>query len=385
MRRMTILLAPPKPVPQQKLQFQIDWWRIASYANCVAILLVAVFFRIWKLGNVPGVNGDEAWCGVVAVQILRGEPIAWSTPTGNPLNPFFFGPQLLLHALLPPSFTLLRIPAVASGIAVMGLNYWLCRKAFGRRVAVISSLMLAVLPINIAYSRFAWDACQSVLAVTIVMYTATVAAADRRHSKRSSIIALIALGAAVLVHPTNVFIAPLSVLLLGYRWREELSGTIQWLVTGRPKWLALLAVVTISVGLIWMMLPWVERVSAHVIHPSAVGEFVHLYGRLFSGTTVYEFISGVHSTDAPSTFLAGQWLDLAFWAQLLLLGYGVRRRIVERPRAVEKCVLLGYASSLIGFYLIAGPQALSPHFERYGMCLIAPGCLLGALGLTWWL
>ena len=37
------------------------------------------------------------------------------------------------------------------------------------------------------------------------------------------------------------------------------------------------------------------------------------------------------------------------------------------------------------FYLVAGPAALAPHFERYGMCLVAPCAVLLALGWSHWL
>ena len=36
----------------------------------------------------------------------------------------------------------------------------------------------------------------------------------------------------------------------------------------------------------------------------------------------------------------------------------------------------------IGFYAFAGPQALRPHVERWGLCLIVPGTLVLARGLT---
>jgi hypothetical protein len=35
--------------------------------------------------------------------------------------------------------------------------------------------------------------------------------------------------------------------------------------------------------------------------------------------------------------------------------------------------------------LIAGPEAIAPHFERYGICLIAPAALVVARGLGWWI
>src|SRR5690606_14144318 len=38
----------------------------------------------------------------------------------------------------------------------------------------------------------------------------------------------------------------------------------------------------------------------------------------------------------------------------------------------------------LGFAFVAGPQALAPHLERYGICLVAPAVLMLARGLTWW-
>ena len=127
------------------------------------MLVVAVWFRCHDLGSMPGINGDEAWYGVQAEMVLHGEPISWHTPTGNLLNPLFFGPQLLLHACFEPSFALLRTTALLSGLLALVVNYWLCRDVFGCRAALISTTILAVLPIDIVYSRLAWDACQSLL------------------------------------------------------------------------------------------------------------------------------------------------------------------------------------------------------------------------------
>ncbi len=95
------------------------------------------------------------------------------TPTGNWLNPFFFAPLVALHALVEPSFELLRITPFASGLLALVVNFFLCRRAFDLRTATISTVALAVLPINIAYSRFAWDASQSLLFTLPVVYVAT--------------------------------------------------------------------------------------------------------------------------------------------------------------------------------------------------------------------
>ncbi len=45
----------------------------------------------------------------------------------------------------------------------------------------------------------------------------------------------------------------------------------------------------------------------------------------------------------------------------------------------------GWVLSLTAFFVIAGPAALAPHFERYGIALVGPGAILAALGLDGWI
>ena len=184
--------------------------------ECRRLLATSVWFRCRDLSRVPGINGDEAWYGAQAELVLRGVPVAWRTPTGNLLNPFFFGPVLLLHAIWPPSFGLLRATALASGLLTLLANYWLCRGVFGRRVAWISTLILAVLPINIVYSRLAWDASQSVLATLPAIYWPLRAIVDPRRKVRWSGLGLAALAAAIVVHPTNLFVSGVTGICLGF-------------------------------------------------------------------------------------------------------------------------------------------------------------------------
>jgi 4-amino-4-deoxy-L-arabinose transferase-like glycosyltransferase len=71
----------------------------------------------------------------------------YCTPSGNPLNPFFLLPLAALHIFLPPSIAALRLIPLASGLAALGLNYVLCGRAFDRRTAIVSTWILALLPI----------------------------------------------------------------------------------------------------------------------------------------------------------------------------------------------------------------------------------------------
>jgi hypothetical protein len=53
--------------------------------------------------------------------------------------------------------------------------------------------------------------------------------------------------------------------------------------------------------------------------------------------------------------------------------------VLDRPLAIGTLLTVG------GFFLIAGPESIAPHFERYAMCLVAPSALVIARGATWWL
>ena len=211
------MATPPKPTgaPAQRVASGGNDLRSTAYPTkrsrwawgaCAAALgLLALWFRCHALGNIPGLNGDEAWYGVTAWSILHGGSWLVKTPGGNPLNPFFFALLLPLQACFRPSITLLRIVPLASGLAALALNWWLCRRVFDRPTAVVSTLVLAVLPIDIAYSRFAWDAAQSLPATLLVWYFALAAVRFPERQDRFTAAAIVALLAAVLVHPTNIF------------------------------------------------------------------------------------------------------------------------------------------------------------------------------------
>ena len=186
-------------------------------------MCIAVWFRGWELGRIPGVNGDEAWYGVATEKILDRGCVSARTPTGNVINPFFMRAQIALHAFLEPSFTVLRMPALASGLLALLVNFVLCYRAFGWRMAWLTTLVHAVLPINIAYSRFAWDASQSLLFTLPVIYAGVLANQERELRRRWTVVGLFGLAAALLAHPTNLFVAPFWALISAAAWSDYLA------------------------------------------------------------------------------------------------------------------------------------------------------------------
>jgi hypothetical protein len=352
----------------------------------VALVTVAIAMRVWHLGNLPGINGDEAWSGVQAMRLVRGEPFAWRTPTGNPVNVFFLAPLAALHLMFAPSFTLLRSVAVLSGIAALGANFVLCRRAFDARSAVVSTALLAILPINVAYSRFAWDASQTLLVTVFVLYLPLIYLRRTDRGGTFPIAAMYALAAALLVHPTNVFAAPLIVAPIGFAWRENALERLRGAaVPARPGSLVALVLASAFVSYVaWMLLAgFVTRLHG----PEEFGVFVQNYLRLLSGATVYEYIAGVEH--ASGSLIAFAWLSavckLLFGGVVIAAAVGWLRRLAASACELDICLLIGWSAMLLGFSLVAGPQAIAPHSERYGICLVAPGCLVLTRGLCWWL
>ena len=360
---------------------------------------MAIWFRCRDLGNLPGVNGDEAWYGVQAELVLHGEPIAWRTPTGNLLNPMFIGPQLLVHSICEPSIAVLRTTAVASGLLALAVNYWLCRGIFGRRAAAISTTILAVLPVNIIYSRLAWDASQSLLATLPAIYwpLRAIVAPSRRTLLTCG--SLVALAAGIVVHPTNVFIAPVVFVGLAVAWRNELE--VIWRV---PLGMAALFSMTTAV---FMIAGWHEQrrfveVADRVSAPNDYADFAVNLERLFSGVTSCQYVAVSLSTGDSANWLSGPApFDLGVRVIVCVAAFGIYKRILKDGELRDEvgvdsettepsssgavlALLVGWALTLMALFVVAGPAAIAPHFERYGMFLVGPTALLAALATEWW-
>ena len=119
----------------------------------------------------------------------------------------------LLHLGFEPSFTLLRVPSLLSSLRAMGLAYVIGRRFFDRATGAIAFVLMSTLPANIVYARFGCDPSHSGAVVLAAVWTALAC--------RPLMTALI-FAVALWVHPTNVFAAPLLVLVfVGGTWTNE--------------------------------------------------------------------------------------------------------------------------------------------------------------------
>ncbi len=324
-------------------------------------MAVAVAFRLYALGRLPGINGDEAWYGVQVRRFLSGAHVDWRTPTGNLPGPLHAGVLLLLQSVAGASLALLRAPSVLASLAQMGLTYFVVRRHFDRSTGALALVLTAVLPINIAYARFGWDPSHSGLVAIVATHFALAG---------NPWACAVAFAVALAVHPTNVFLAPFLVLaFLGMEWgrggwkravwRTGLCGALL------ASALALLSRTTSGgrASVVW------AEVVARVGQPSEWGTFLTLYARFLSGDTVYSYIAGSGLGEARGP------ADLAVAAVLLgLLGVGVWR-LSRQPAWGPVGVGVGWVASLIVFFALAGNGAIQPHHERYAVCLVVPTVL----------
>lgn len=171
----------------------------------LALLLICAFLRVYRLGSLPGINGDEAWLGVAVRRWMAVRAASLQTPTGNYINPFFLLSERLLLTLFAPCLALLRWPAAVWNLAGLLVFWLLYRRAGGRPLeALLATLTAACLPMQLCHARLGWDPA-FVLVVAPLMLCAAMAVAEHGW-RRKRWVALLA-GASfvgVWVHMTMI-------------------------------------------------------------------------------------------------------------------------------------------------------------------------------------
>jgi 4-amino-4-deoxy-L-arabinose transferase-like glycosyltransferase len=122
------------------------------------LTLAAGLLRLLFVANVPpGLQGDEAWMGLEAQRILEEGWIGiWSsTGWGQPAGTFYW--TAFLFSFLPDNNTVLRLSMALLGAATVPLFYFLVRDLYGRRPAIIGTVLLAFSYWHIDYSRTAFS------------------------------------------------------------------------------------------------------------------------------------------------------------------------------------------------------------------------------------
>ncbi len=151
--------------------------------SLILILALAAILRFWQLGyNPPGLYIDEASNGYNAYSILK----TGRDEYGN-LMPLLFkafgdyNPALSVYTLVPSIAVFglnnfaVRFPSALLGTLTVLTTYFLGKFLFSRKIGLISSLLLAISPWHLQFSRYDHEAnfmlFFSVLGVTLFFYS----------------------------------------------------------------------------------------------------------------------------------------------------------------------------------------------------------------------
>jgi hypothetical protein len=330
-------------------------------ALCAIVVGLGVIARFASLDNLPGLNGDEAWYGLWAEHFILHEVWSWRTPSGNILNPFLLVPVTLLQELAAPAPWVLRLPAALSGVMFVALGSVCLGRTINRGAALAFAVLAATIPTAIVYSRFGWDPSQSPLASMIFIYFCFT---------RRLVWAMVALLAAFVIHPSNIFLFPMFAVFM----TREIEPAARKLPGGRlAGWLT---PGTVALGMLAAVpVSW----HAHFVRPEELLSASHwtrmatLFDDLFSGVTVYKYIVGKASALAVHRAAVAGIL-VAAGALRLLNGKSARHSAVDT-------LLVGLLASVVSYAVIVGPFGLTPNWERYAQVFLAPTIVVVAAAL----
>ena len=156
----------------------LELWRPMKFKSLLLIIILASLLRIWNLNNFPvGFNADEAAIGYNAYSLLQTGKDEYGS--SFPLTFKSFGdykPGLYFYFVLPFVATLglnewaVRLPSALLGIGTVILIFFLGKKLFNVKVGLLSSLLLAIYPWHIHFSRGGWETNAATFFITLGVY-----------------------------------------------------------------------------------------------------------------------------------------------------------------------------------------------------------------------
>jgi hypothetical protein len=349
----------------------------------IALIATGAWFRVMRLSSVPGVSGDEGWWGMQALAWWAGRPYEAYTTSGNPTDQFLLAPLAVLHGILPPTFGLLRALPAAANLLALPVGFLLARRVFGSTTAWAYTVGLAVLPAAIAHSRICQDPSQTVLWTNLVVFLSLLGARDHQHVWRYLGALLVVFPIALWTHPTNIFTGPFLLLPCAAAIGPMMPASRH----GRVLLVAAAALAAAAgIALTWLALtklagsaqlldrPWLSIAAARLVDGRAWFELAANGARFFNGVTLYHYFSGARPLTLP--------YDAAFVVVVAALVAGFALRAADR---LDRALLFACAATWLAFFAIAGPEALRPHAERWGLCLVVPSTIVLARGLAAWI
>jgi len=363
------------------------------------IVLLAFVLRFYRLADYPALNADEAAIGYNAFSLIE----TGKDEHGNPWPIHFqsfndFKPGLYFYLVLPFVKVLgltelsVRIPGALIGVLTVFVLYFLVKELFkNERLALVSSLFLAISPWHLHFSRGGWEVNLATFLIVLGVWLFLKALEKPKYYIFSVISVTLSLYA---YHAARIIVPLLGFGLLVIYWRQ---------LTKNIKTLLLAA----AVGVV-LLFPLARDMTKGAVVSRAAGV------GLFADTGPLSRINeqrGEHS-DFQSLgakllhnkavnyglAFAQNWAE-HFWGEFLFLsGDDIQRNKVPETGVLYLIELIFIAVglfaiakntkdwSLILWWLLVAPFAAaltfqSPHALR-AQNMVIPLTVVSALGLT---
>ncbi len=230
------MLTSPGPAPDASRGLRLRRFagRHRYHAALVGALAVAAFFRFYQLNRLPpGLFPDEAANGISIFQILEHHDFQPIYTNNGPNESLFTFIQAVFVAAMGNTILALRIAPAAFGVAALVPTYLWARRLWGERVAVLSSLYMAITPWAFIINRTGFRANMTPFMVMLTMWLITLAYQTRR--MRWFIVSGVSMGVGMYTY-LNFKAFPLIPVLLvaAVYWRARPGIGRLWVRVRRP-------------------------------------------------------------------------------------------------------------------------------------------------------
>lgn len=306
----------------------------------IGILILAIFFRFYKLDILPpGLHPDEAANGLDIFRILENHDFRIIYNTNGPREALFFYLQAIFVAIKGNTILALRLAPAFFGVISVVVIFFATKQWFSRRTALITAFFFAISPWVVVIQRDGFRASLVPLFVGLFMWFG--AKAYKTNKTLYYVLTAVALGLGFYTYTAFALIVAAVFAGLIYMFAVRRN----WL---KQNWQKIL----ISVGVFMFVLT--PLVIATVQDPAGSGARAGgtsvLNKELNNGQPLLTFLSGTTKTILQYNYygdenarhnIPGQPLLNTFAGLMMLLGLVICCFHIKRPRYAVILLVLG--------------------------------------------
>jgi hypothetical protein len=352
-------------------------YRKSFLLNALLVVILSFCFRVLYLDFIPGINADELWNLYTIRQNLSGTDVStWFVPSGRLISLPYCLQVWFIDKIFPSSFWTIRLIAALSGILSVVVCFVLFRKAFGSFVAACTTLLIAVMPINITFSRIGWEYSQISLFVVLILGFAF---------NENWFLLAVTYVLALLLHPTFLYLSPVLFLptILYKDKLQHLSKRLKVFIYSSLA--ATLLILTSSVFILVKDIQGTIFAKLGALPDNLLDIRKSLYFlTLLSDLFSVRISTRILGLNVPIEKYLEITVLLLFCCFLLTFFVRVFRKN-EAVSVKDISFIVGYLFIVYVFYLTNGIDATLMPYERHSLFLVVPSitafsiCLKNAL------